>query len=508
MNSEKSRTVKILDASNKFYGTGFFIRQDYCVTCHHNICYIENIKIGTDKKVVTADWIEEYSDMEKDIAILRTEDTEAESLIYALETEGGTNVKTQGYPFNEVDNFPQGKEIEGLISGSSFLFEWEGETISGNSLWNRKPKVSVNVFRFVGDFEKGYSGAPVFSRTTDKVVGMFAAKDDAAGYVIPVETILGKMNLFYANPAISLQHTNELIWRGNENALQGKYAQAIDYYDKVIKHPNFVYAWHNKGQALFHLGRYLEAIECYDKALEINNKFTPALDDKALAHVQLGNFDKAIKFLEQAIKINKYDGYAYVIMGKAYCSIQWFDKAIECYNKAIDIDKSYTKAMYSKGLLFDDFFKDQAHQKEAIECYDDVLQLSPKDTRAWYRKGLIHDEVLKEYNEAIECYSKVLKYNPDHAGAWYNRAGAKYKKLKKDKSEKDITSNAETEIIDSVLSDLSNAIDLDKKYVKLAKQDNDFENLKENEKFKKLIDRWHGFEPAMNGLKNSQDPKE
>jgi tetratricopeptide (TPR) repeat protein len=488
----KYKIAKIVDASKRFVGTGFFVRQDYCVTCHHNIAHMEKIQVEADKKVVAATWIEEYSDLEKDIAILRVENEEEfEPFVCALETEGESSVKVQGYPVGEVNNFPNGKQIEGALSSSSFLFEWEGETVKGNNSWNKRPKVSVNVFRFVGGFEKGYSGSPVINRNTNKVVGMFVAKDEDAGYVVPVETLLGKMNLLVANPAGSMQHSNELILRGNEYTTQGQYDKAIEYYNKVINHPNFAYAWYNKGQALFHLGRYQQAIECYDKAFEIRSDFTLALDDKALALIGLGNNEKAIKCLDEAIKINKHDGYAYVVMGKAYCSLGWIENAIEYYDKAINIDKSYTKAMYNKGLLYDDFFKDESHQREAIKCYDNVLELTPKDSRTWYRKGMIHDEVLKEYDKAIECYNNVLKYNPNHAGAWYNRAGVKNKKLKKDKHDDNIASNVETDITESIMSDLRNAIEIDKKYIKLARQDSDFDNLKEYAGFINLIKSWY-----------------
>ena len=51
----------------------------------------------------------------------------------------------------------------------------------------------------------------------------------------------------------------------------GKYEEAIEWYDKVLKiDPNDVNALNNKGLALNNLGKYQEAIEWYDKALEID----------------------------------------------------------------------------------------------------------------------------------------------------------------------------------------------------------------------------------------------
>jgi len=43
----------------------------------------------------------------------------------------------------------------------------------------------------------------------------------------------------------------------------------IEYYSKCLD-PKDAVAWHNKGLALYDLGRYEEAIRCYDKVLEID----------------------------------------------------------------------------------------------------------------------------------------------------------------------------------------------------------------------------------------------
>ena len=47
---EKYKIAKIVDGSKRFVGTSFFVRQDYCVTRHHNIAHMENIHVEADKK--------------------------------------------------------------------------------------------------------------------------------------------------------------------------------------------------------------------------------------------------------------------------------------------------------------------------------------------------------------------------------------------------------------------------------------------------------------------------
>ena len=67
----------------------------------------------------------------------------------------------------------------------------------------------------------------------------------------------------------------------------GRYEEAIKCYDKALEiDEKYVNAWNNKGNALCNLGKYDEAIECYDKALEIDDKFVDAWNNKGVA---LGN---------------------------------------------------------------------------------------------------------------------------------------------------------------------------------------------------------------------------
>jgi hypothetical protein len=72
-----SRQYCIADEQGICVGTGFFIHQQSCVTCHYNICrlneiYIEreefNIERGQQRKRrYHGEWVEVFSDMQEDI---------------------------------------------------------------------------------------------------------------------------------------------------------------------------------------------------------------------------------------------------------------------------------------------------------------------------------------------------------------------------------------------------------------------------------------------------------
>ena len=59
--------------------------------------------------------------------------------------------------------FPQGSPVEnGTLSSASFPFHWPEENLGGTHEWNKKHQVKVYVFRFLGNFDVGFSGAPGF----------------------------------------------------------------------------------------------------------------------------------------------------------------------------------------------------------------------------------------------------------------------------------------------------------------------------------------------------------
>ncbi len=72
-----------------------------------------------------------------------------------------------------------------------------------------------------------------------------------------------------------------ILWADEADYLysQGKYDEAIGFYDRAIKAaPKDAELWNSRGLALCHLGRYEEAIESFGKALEIDPEYVDALE--------------------------------------------------------------------------------------------------------------------------------------------------------------------------------------------------------------------------------------
>ena len=282
----RENIVKVVDSEGNFRGTAFFIeiqQKKYCITCHHCICRLNEIYIEKDNLNFSAEWIEQFSDMNKDIAILKVMDCDnVKHLSYARQIMPRLDVIVWGFSSKDLPRFPKGSPIEdGKLSSSPFLFNWPEENIRGPKEYNKKPEVNVHVFKFPGKIDVGYSGSPVCYSVDNVIVGLLTAKDDINGYVIPIQTLLEKFKdeKQIAKPAKTV-NMEDYINKGNESFDKGDYDEAIKNYDEVLNNPNYVIALGNKGAALDVLERHEEAIEWYDKALAIDPNNDHTLNNK------------------------------------------------------------------------------------------------------------------------------------------------------------------------------------------------------------------------------------
>ncbi|MEQ8187231.1 MAG: tetratricopeptide repeat protein [Candidatus Eremiobacterota bacterium] len=156
---------------------------------------------------------------------------------------------------------------------------------------------------------------------------------------------------------------------------QGKYEEAIKYYDKALDiEPEHVKTWHNKGVLLKKLGKNTEAIECYDKVLEIDPEALNTWYNRGIILKELGQNEEAMKCYDKALESNPGYFYAWNNKGSILYNQGKNEEAIECYDKAIINNPSYVHAWYNKGVALER----QGKQEESLKCYDKALEIDPE----------------------------------------------------------------------------------------------------------------------------------
>ncbi|RMF31250.1 MAG: tetratricopeptide repeat protein [Candidatus Nitrosothermus koennekii] len=143
------------------------------------------------------------------------------------------------------------------------------------------------------------------------------------------------------------------------------------------------------------------------------------------------------------------------------------DAAIKSFDLALRFDPNFVDALIKKGYCH--FLKEEFNV--AHLCYDKALDIDPNNAEAWNLKGLAY-YAEKNYEKALECVEKAIDIDPNNGMAWYNRAC--YLSL--------------LNRTEDALSALKRAIEIDIDYAKKAVRDRDFENVRGEIMFKRVIE--------------------
>ena len=148
---------------------------------------------------------------------------------------------------------------------------------------------------------------------------------------------------------------NSLLDEGNNIFLQGKFNEAIGYYDKIIDENSLhASALNNKGYALSKLKNYDGAMKCYNDALKIFPEDLALLVNKISLLRKQGNYVDALSICNSIlIKNPKYNTVLYhkerilLSMGMFEESISCCDMILDDYPENADVlfDKSCSLAM-------------------------------------------------------------------------------------------------------------------------------------------------------------------
>jgi tetratricopeptide (TPR) repeat protein len=230
-------------------------------------------------------------------------------------------------------------------------------------------------------------------------------------------------------------------------------------------------AYNNKGISLYYSGKYNEAIECYDKALEINPDYAQAYYNKGIVLSVNGYNSEAIECYDKALEINPQNADAYYNKGLSLSALKNYPEAIECYDKALEIQSDNVNALNKKAWDLANHFPSRL--QEASETIKKAVGLDPTNINIVHTYGYILDR-LQTYKEAIIVYEHIMKQSPAFSNVWYDCARSKIKLDGKN--------------IQNCISDLQKAIELNPVYREKAKHESDFEFIKNNPEFKRIIE--------------------
>ena len=160
----------------------------------------------------------------------------------------------------------------------------------------------------------------------------------------------------------------------------------------------------------------------------------------------------------------------YFFQGNAFYTAAQFDKALEQYDHALELRPDEPTTLTNRGTTLDKLKR----YDEALADTNRSLELQPDHPDILYNRGVTLRH-LQRYDEAVVDYSRSLELRPDDPGALYNRACV----------------YSLTSQLKESLNDLKEAVSRDPKHRKMAREDEDFDNLRADPKlgpeFERLV---------------------
>ena len=292
-------------------------------------------------------------------------------------------------------------------------------------------------------------------------------------------------NVWQLQPTLRYLVDKDNILRPKDGQIEGKNTKAVDVGRYVLailqaldtigkRYPDYPVATEcfNCGNTLNLLGRYEEAIASYDKAIQFKPDYHEAWNSRGNVLGVLERYEEAIASFEKALKIKPDYHVAWYNRGIALDNLGRKEEAIASYDKAVEIKPDKHEAWFYRGNVLGVLER----YEEAIASYEKALEIKPDYHEAWFYRGLALT-YLHRYQEALLSYDKALEIQPDFANGYYN-ANLYYNKACYYGLQKNT---------DLAIENLQQAITLDSKWQESAKNDSDFDSIRDDERFQALI---------------------
>jgi tetratricopeptide (TPR) repeat protein len=233
----------------------------------------------------------------------------------------------------------------------------------------------------------------------------------------------------------------QLGWIKND---QGKYSEAIEFYEKVLEirqrtlsadHPDLANSYNNIGLVYDNIGEYSKAVSYYEKALEIKEKtLSPNHSDLAssynnmgLAYKNMGEYSKALSYYEKDFEISQKNlpanhpelAISYNNMGNLYDNMGEYSKALSYYEKDLEICQKSLPAdhpdlatsYHNMGNVYDnmgEYSKALSYYEKALEIKQKVLPENHSSLSTSYNNiGFVYNN-MGEYTKALSYFERAL----------------------------------------------------------------------------------------------------
>jgi len=212
-----------------------------------------------------------------------------------------------------------------------------------------------------------------------------------------------------------------------------QYTQALPACEQAIslkpKSRN-IELWSARGDALYHVGKYVESLSSYNKVLTNAPKNSLAIATQCAALFQLDRYDDAVDTCEKALQINGNWGntspsFAWLYRGLALRKLGHLDTALDSYNRAGSRNDGFFVKAEKCSLIAEMKPFNQEKDcglRDAVANYERAVSADASNPKIWIQQGLALEQT-GFYDQALLSYDQALKLNPLTAFAEVRRCG-------------------------------------------------------------------------------------
>jgi tetratricopeptide (TPR) repeat protein len=250
----------------------------------------------------------------------------------------------------------------------------------------------------------------------------------------------------------------------------------------------------------YNQGRYNEALAAYNLSLDFNADDPVALYNRGTTYYKLGDYEEALADYNRSLELRPDNAATFYSRGSVYDELGRHEEALADYNRSLECRPNHPDTLCNRGTAYDEL----GMYEEALADYNKSLELRPDHATTLCNRGTIYAR-LGRHEEALADYNKSLELRPDYPTTLYDR-GITYARLgRHEEALADCIRSLELKPDDPAIlynlaclfalrrntkdavAYLEEAIEKNEKYRQMAKTDEDFDNIREDVRFKKLV---------------------
>lgn len=228
-----------------------------------------------------------------------------------------------------------------------------------------------------------------------------------------------------AGPLTTMTPAESSVARGTQLAAQGRYAEALQAFDKAISdNPLLVSAYVGAGDALRAQGDYAAAEKRYARACEIDPSNFDAQYSHGLTLQLLNRWPEAVSAYIRALAIKPGDFQANLNVATAYLQLNEPDQALPFAQRAAGVDPNSGAARNNLGRIYAAMDR---HAEAIVEFRQAAELMQPTSPLLLNLANSLGKD--NRYEEAVNVLNQLIQTEPSPAA--YERLGASLFKLRR-----------------------------------------------------------------------------